>query len=58
MALDAEQLFPLRREVQMIFQDPSSALNPRLTACEIIAEPLLVQREKEQNRSVAPARCN
>ena len=45
LVLDREQLFPLRREVQMIFQDPSSALNPRLTACEIIAEPLLIQRE-------------
>jgi peptide/nickel transport system ATP-binding protein len=45
LALDREQLFPIRREIQMIFQDPSSALNPRLTACEIIAEPLLIQRE-------------
>jgi ABC-type glutathione transport system ATPase component len=45
LALDRQQLFPIRREVQMIFQDPSSALNPRLTACEIIAEPLLIQRE-------------
>jgi ABC-type glutathione transport system ATPase component len=45
LALNHEQLFPIRREIQMIFQDPSSALNPRLTACEIIAEPLLIQRE-------------
>jgi ABC-type glutathione transport system ATPase component len=45
LALDTQQLFPIRREIQMIFQDPSSALNPRLTACEIIAEPLLIQRE-------------
>jgi peptide/nickel transport system ATP-binding protein len=45
LALDRHQLFPIRREVQMIFQDPSSALNPRLTACEIIAEPLLIQSE-------------
>jgi ABC-type glutathione transport system ATPase component len=44
-ALGSDELFPLRREVQLIFQDPSSALNPRLTACEIIAEPLLIQRE-------------
>jgi ABC-type glutathione transport system ATPase component len=55
LALDREQLFPIRREVQMIFQDPSSALNPRLTACEIIAEPLMIQREgtKSQRRARA-----
>jgi len=55
LALDAEQLFPIRREVQMIFQDPSSALNPRLTACEIITEPLLIQGAgtKSQRRARA-----
>lgn len=42
----------LRRQTQIIFQDASSALNPRLTAGEIIAEPLVIQREgtKEQRR--------
>jgi ABC-type glutathione transport system ATPase component len=45
LALSGKELFSTRREVQMIFQDPSSALNPRLTACEIIAEPLLIQGE-------------
>ncbi len=34
----------LRRQVQLIFQDPASALNPRFTAAEIVAEPLRVQR--------------
>jgi peptide/nickel transport system ATP-binding protein len=55
LALDEKQLFPVRREVQLIFQDPASALNPRLTACEIIAEPLLIQGEgtKSQRRSRA-----
>ena len=55
LALDREQLYPIRREIQMIFQDPSSALNPRLTACEIIAEPLLIQGEgtKSQRRARA-----
>ncbi|MGB8542711.1 MAG: dipeptide/oligopeptide/nickel ABC transporter ATP-binding protein [Candidatus Acidiferrales bacterium] len=40
--------FRIRRRVQMIFQEPASALNPMLTACEIIAEPLVIQREGTQ----------
>ena len=45
LPLRGKELFATRREVQLIFQDPSSALNPRLTAGEIIAEPLLIQGE-------------
>ena len=41
-ALDPKQLRPLRRQMQMIFQDPFSSLNPRMTIAEIIGEPLLV----------------
>jgi peptide/nickel transport system ATP-binding protein len=40
--LAAKQLRPLRRQMQMIFQDPFSSLNPRMTISEIIGEPLLV----------------
>ena len=40
-----EKLVPIRREIQLIFQDPTSALNPGLTATEIVAEPLLIGRE-------------
>ncbi len=36
------ELRPLRRQMQMIFQDPYSSLNPRLSAGEIVAEPLAV----------------
>jgi ABC-type glutathione transport system ATPase component len=43
-ALSAADLAPFRREVQLIFQDSTSALNPRLSAVELIAEPLLIQR--------------
>jgi len=38
---DAE-LKPLRSEMQMIFQDPFSSLNPRMTLLDIVGEPLLV----------------
>jgi peptide/nickel transport system ATP-binding protein/oligopeptide transport system ATP-binding protein len=38
--LGGDQLRPARREMQMIFQDPYSSLNPRMSAGEIVAEPL------------------
>jgi peptide/nickel transport system ATP-binding protein len=40
--LSRQQLRPIRRQMQMIFQDPFSSLNPRMTVAEIIGEPLLV----------------
>ncbi len=43
-ALRGRALFAMRRRMQMIFQDPFGALNPRMTAGEIVREPLLVHR--------------
>jgi oligopeptide/dipeptide ABC transporter ATP-binding protein len=40
----AAELFTLRRDVQMIFQDPYSSLNPRLTVGEAVREPLDIHR--------------
>jgi oligopeptide transport system ATP-binding protein len=36
------QMLCVRRKMQMIFQDPYSSLNPRMTVSDIVAEPLLV----------------
>ncbi len=41
-SLDKEQLRSLRREMQIIFQDPFGSLNPRMTIGDIIGEPLEV----------------
>ena len=39
----AKELTRLREQMQIIFQDPYSSLNPRMTVSEAITEPLLVQ---------------
>ncbi|MCH2505916.1 MAG: dipeptide ABC transporter ATP-binding protein [Dehalococcoidia bacterium] len=42
MDMGSRQLRSMRREMQVIFQDPYSSLNPRMTAGNIIGEPLVV----------------
>ena len=54
--LSQREMKPLRRELRMIFQDPFSTLNPRMTVKEIIAEPLEIHgvaRGKEAEQRVA-----
>ena len=41
-ALPESELRPLRRDMQMIFQDPFASLNPRMNLLDIVGEPLLV----------------
>ena len=43
-AMSERELRPIRREMQVIFQDPYASLNPRMTVEEIVGEPLLVHR--------------
>jgi oligopeptide/dipeptide ABC transporter ATP-binding protein len=42
--LDSEAMLPYRRRMQMIYQDPYASLNPRMTAGEIVGEPLIVHQ--------------
>ncbi|HET6280871.1 MAG TPA: oligopeptide/dipeptide ABC transporter ATP-binding protein [Polyangia bacterium] len=54
--LGKSELRPLRRQMQMIFQDPFSSLNPRRTLYDIVAEPLVandIGTHKERTDRVA-----
>jgi len=57
MGMGSRQLRSMRREMQVIFQDPYSSLNPRMTAGNIIGEPLvvhgLVENKAEYRERVA-----
>ncbi|HEX7055084.1 MAG TPA: ABC transporter ATP-binding protein [Burkholderiales bacterium] len=44
LALTPRELFAYRRKVQFVFQDPFSSLNPRMSAYDIVAEPLVIHR--------------
>ncbi|HQS17528.1 dipeptide ABC transporter ATP-binding protein [Reyranella sp.] len=61
MGLSKGELRPYRRQMQIIFQDPFSSLNPRMTAGDIVGEPLLVHgvanaRERQEQVSALFAR--
>lgn len=54
-ALDKQGLRSVRRDMQLVFQDPYSSLNPRMTVAEIVGEPLVchgVARGSELRRRV------
>jgi ABC-type oligopeptide transport system ATPase subunit len=52
-ALSARDLRRARRQLQIVFQDPYSALNPRMRAGDIVEEPLIIHRmgSRDERRS-------
>src|SRR5512136_1889952 len=62
MKLNKKELWQFRKHAQMIFQDPYSSLNPRMTVRDIIAEPLVATHsahgeEHTKRRSEIALRC-
>jgi oligopeptide/dipeptide ABC transporter ATP-binding protein len=55
-AASRAELRSLRREMQMVFQDPHGSLNPRMRIEDIVAEPLIVHRLAAGRRAVEQAR--
>lgn len=52
--MNENRLHPLRRDLQMVFQDPAESLNPKMTASELLAEPFIIHKlckpnEREKN---------
>jgi peptide/nickel transport system ATP-binding protein len=54
--LKKKQVRRIRSQMQMIFQDPYSSLNPRMTVLDIIAEPMLVNGVDSRQQRVARVR--
>lgn len=56
LSLKKKELKKIRRNMQIIFQDPYSSLNPRMMVADIVGEPLnvhnLVRNKKERNEKV------
>lgn len=57
LKMSPKELIALRKDIQMVFQDPLASLNPRMTAGQIIAEPLQIHypevSKDERTRRVA-----
>jgi len=50
--MSQRELRPLRKVMQIIFQDPYSALNPRMTAGRFVADPILIHEGKQPRRAL------
>jgi peptide/nickel transport system ATP-binding protein/oligopeptide transport system ATP-binding protein len=52
VGLNRKQMRPLRRDIQLVFQDPYASLNPRLPVFDIVAEPLVIHGLTKDNHEL------
>jgi oligopeptide transport system ATP-binding protein len=52
VGLSRAQMRPLRRDIQIVFQDPYASLNPRLPVFDIVAEPLIIHGLTSSNKEL------
>jgi peptide/nickel transport system ATP-binding protein/oligopeptide transport system ATP-binding protein len=52
VGLNRKQMRPLRRDIQLVFQDPYASLNPRLPVFDIVAEPLVIHGLTKDNNEL------
>ena len=55
--LNANEMRAMRKEVQIIFQDPYGSLNPRMSAGDIIGEPLKVHKLVKNKKRISRESC-
>ncbi|MBE2282200.1 MAG: ABC transporter ATP-binding protein [Prosthecobacter sp.] len=58
LTMPESEFRPLRKEMQMVFQDPIGSLNPRMTVESILAEPLQIhfpEKTRDERREVSSA---
>ena len=51
--MDRTAFGPFRRQIQMVFQDPTASLNPRLTARRMIEEPIMLHTDLSSGHAVS-----
>ena len=50
--ISQDEMRPIRKDMQMIFQDPAGSLNPRMRVSELIEEPLLIHTDLDREGRV------